>query len=91
MDINKRVCLKAGFVLEQIDNEIAVYHPSLTTSVYMNESGAVVWQLCDGERTVRDIIDILCEAYPESSKQIKDDVITTIKHLVDHEIAQLSD
>ncbi len=91
MDINKRVCLEADFILEQIDNEITVYHPTLTTSVYMNESGAVIWQLCDGNRTVSEIIDILSEAYPGNSSQIKDDVISTIGHLVDHNIAHLND
>jgi len=91
MDTNKRICLEADFILEKIDNEITVYHPSLTTSVYMNESGAVVWELCDGKRTITEIIGILKKAYPESSNQIEDDVIATIRQLVDHGIARLAD
>ncbi|MGW8192845.1 MAG: PqqD family protein [Desulforhopalus sp.] len=91
MDIKKSVSLTPGFVLEKIDNEITVYHPSLTASVYMNESGAAIWELCDGKRSISEIITILCEAYPESSYQIEDDVIVTIRRLVDHDVASLSD
>lgn len=91
MDTNKRVCLKPDFIMEKIDNEITVYHPTLTTSLYMNDSGAVVWELCDGKRRVSEIIAILREAYPESSNQIKDDVIMTIHHLVEQDVAYLAD
>ena len=91
MDINKRVCLKPDYLLEKIDNEITVYHPSLTTSLYMNDSSAVIWELCDGKRTISDIVEMLQEAYPENSRQIKDDVIMIIQQLVDHEIASLRD
>lgn len=91
MDINKRVCLKPDYLLEKIDNEITVYHPSLVTSLYMNDSSAVIWELCDGERRISDIIEILQDAYPENDRQIKNDVIRFITQLVEHEIASLHD
>ena len=80
MDIDKRVSLKPDYLLEKIDNEITVYHPSLATSLYMNDSSAVVWELCDGKRRISDIVEILQEAYPENSRQIKDDVIMIIRN-----------
>ena len=91
MDITKRVCLESDYLLERIDNEITVYHPSLVTSLYLNESGAVIWELCDGKRQISDIVTILQEAYPENSEQIKDDVIMIIERLVDHGIVSLKD
>ena len=91
MDINKRACLKPDYLLEKIDNEITVYHPSLVTSLYLNESSAVIWELCDGERRISDIIEILQGAYPENSTQIKNDVIRFIALLVEREIASLRD
>jgi hypothetical protein len=91
MDINKRVCLKADYLLEKIDDEVTVYHPSLATSLYMNDSSAVIWELCDGQRRISDIIEILQEAYPENDTHIKNDVIRIISQLVEHDIASLSD
>ncbi len=91
MDTNKRVCLKSDYLLEKIDNEITVYHPSLVTSLYLNESSAVIWELCDGKRRISEIIEILQDAYPENRTHIKNDVIGIIRQLVEHEIATLRD
>ena len=89
MDISKVVVLEPDYFLEKIDNEITVYHPSLTTSLYLNETGALIWELCDGKRTVTDVIDILLTLYPESRSQIHDDVTGIISRLVDNNIAIL--
>ena len=89
MDINKIVYLKHGYVLERIDGEITVYHPTLTTSVYLNETGAVIWELCDGTRTVADIIELLSEKYPESSNEVERDVKVLISQLIEKNIGVL--
>ncbi|NCC05688.1 MAG: PqqD family protein, partial [Proteobacteria bacterium] len=52
MDLNKTVRLQPDYLLERIDNEITVYHPTLTTSFFLNETGALIWALCDGTRSV---------------------------------------
>ncbi|WP_339136667.1 MAG: PqqD family protein [Candidatus Electrothrix sp. GW3-4] len=83
------VVLEAGYLLEKIDNEITVYHPSLTTSIYLNETGALIWELCDGKRSIREIIDILMAAYPESRESIQAGVVEIITSLVDKDIARL--
>ncbi|RWX43434.1 hypothetical protein H206_02470 [Candidatus Electrothrix aarhusensis] len=40
-DIKKKILLEPDYLLERIDNEVAVYHPTLTTSLYLNETGAL--------------------------------------------------
>ena len=89
MDANKVVQLKQGFLLERIDGEISVYHPTLTTAVYLNEAGALIWELCDGSRSVAEIIDILSDQYPESRPQIGTDVTAIVAQLVEHQIGEL--
>ena len=91
MGTTKVVVLEPDYFLEKIDNEITVYHPSLTTSLYLNETGALIWELCDGKRTVTDVIDILLELYPESRGQIHNDVTDIISRLVENNIATLRD
>ena len=90
MDINKTVVLESGYLLERIDNEITVYHPTLATSLYLNETGALIWELCDGVRPISEIIDLLLEIYPENRDQIGDDVRDLISRLLEKNIAVLS-
>jgi len=89
MDTSKIVMVESGYLLERMDNEITVYHPTLATSLYLNETGALIWELCDGERPVSEVIDILSELYPEQREQIADDVRALIRRLLEKEIAVL--
>jgi len=91
MDKSKRVCLKPDYILERIDGEITVYHPASTTSLYLNETGALIWELCDGQKDIAHIIEILEEAYPESREQISSDVIMILTQLADKNLVDLID
>jgi hypothetical protein len=91
MDKNKKIVLKPGYLLEKIDNEFAVYHPTSTTSLYLNETGSLIWQLCDGTRSTAEIIALLVGLYPESSEQIADQVEEFIRRLKENNIAVLQD
>ena len=31
--------------------------------IRLDEAGSLVWELCDGEKTVKEIVDSLCERY----------------------------
>ncbi len=89
MDLNKTVRLQPDYLLERIDNEITVYHPTLTTSFFLNETGALIWALCDGTRSVAEIIRTLGDLYPESRAQIATDVTDLVTALVTRDIAEL--
>lgn len=89
MDIDKVIHLNDDYFIERIDGEITVYHPTLTTSVYLNDTGALIWELCNGERSVADIIAILTEIYPESGEQIETDVKSIVLKLVENKIGSL--
>jgi hypothetical protein len=90
-DIQKQIILEPNYLLEQIDNEITVYHPTLTTSLYLNETGGLIWELCNGQRSTADIIDVLTTAYPENSQQIPGDVTKVITLLLENKIATLQE
>lgn len=89
MDTERIVVIEPGYLLERIDNEITVYHPTLATSLYLNESGALIWELCDGKRSIAEVIEVLAELYPENREQIADDVRTLLRRLLEKEIATL--
>ena len=72
---------RPDFILRQMDGETLLYRHSLKKTIYLNESAAAVWQLCDGERTVQQVADILADAYPEARAKVVADVNDVIDDL----------
>lgn len=64
--------------METLDDEIILFHPASRTIFHSNSTGALIWQLCDGQRTVGDIINILSATYPDAAPQIPKDVQDTL-------------
>lgn len=72
------------FTLEQLDDELLLYHPTKTTTVYMNQTASIVWQLCDGKRTVSEITQLLKDSFPESGDELTLDVTKTLDTFSQH-------
>lgn len=73
-----------GYHVERIDDEVLLFHPGRDEIVYCNETASLIWQLCDGERTVQELIDLLAAAYPEAASTLAGDVVTALQQLVEH-------
>lgn len=73
---------RQGFQLEELDGETLLYRHSLKKMIYLSESAAVVWKLCDGERTAQEIVNLLADAYPESRETVIGDVVAALDSLV---------
>jgi hypothetical protein len=67
--------------MEMIEGEVLLYHPQQTRAVYLNPTAAVIWGLCDGTRSVREIILLIGDSYPEAAATAADDVMRTIREL----------
>jgi hypothetical protein len=48
-----------------------------------------VWELCDGSRSVVDIIAVLSESYPSQADQIEGDVISVVNDFIAHNVLLL--
>ncbi len=68
-------------LLEDMDGELLLYNPVNATTLHLNGSSAVVWEMCDGLRSVEAIVAVLQEAFPEQAGQISDDVVEVINDL----------
>lgn len=68
-------------LLEDMDGELLLYYPPTAVTLHLNGPSAVVWELCNGERSVADIVSLVEEAYPEQQAQIADDVQSVITDL----------
>ena len=71
-----------GFQTQTLDGEIVLFHPTHNTIIHINQTGALVWQLCDHARTVGEIVELLSTAYPEAQDEIALDVPETIQILI---------
>ncbi|GIK40842.1 MAG: hypothetical protein BroJett011_46750 [Chloroflexota bacterium] len=67
-----------GYHIEMMDNEVILFHPAKARIIYGNHSSALIWQLCNGQRTLADIIRLLSQAYPDSAQAIDADVRETL-------------
>lgn len=77
-------CRVEGFQMETIEGEIILLHPARNLIIHCNQSGALIWNLCDGNRTVAEIIELLGAAYPEARDEIAVNVPVTIQELLSH-------
>jgi hypothetical protein len=82
---------KDDYRLEQLDDELLLYHPSDTKILYLNQSASLVWGLCDGEHSVAEIVHLLSEAYPEAAEGIPGDVQTTLEQFLESGCIELLD
>ncbi|MFN8459218.1 MAG: PqqD family protein [Anaerolineae bacterium] len=70
--------------LESLDGELLLYHPGQTQILYCNQTASLIWQLCDGQHTVQEIIDLLSAAFPAAKDTIAADVMTTLSQFQQH-------
>jgi hypothetical protein len=82
---------RKGFQLEELDGETLLYRHSLKKLIYLNESAASIWKLCDGLRTVREIARLLADAYPEAGDAVAADVDDAIDNLVREGALRMTD
>jgi pyrroloquinoline quinone biosynthesis protein D len=77
------------YTVEWMDNESLIYRSPSKMAIYLNETATVIWKLCDGTRTVKEIIDLLVEAFPDAASDVRADIKETIDELVRNGALQL--
>ncbi|MGE0704208.1 MAG: PqqD family protein [Vicinamibacterales bacterium] len=70
-------------LLEHLDENVLIYHPRLTKTIHLNQSAAIVWDLCDGTRSVQEIADALVQVFPDAAADIREDVDATLQRFAD--------
>ena len=71
--------------MEELDDEVLLYNPTNNKTLYINKSASVIWQLCNGEQAVEDIIKMIQEAYPSDDEGLRQDILDTLKNLADND------
>jgi len=63
---------------------LLVSHPARQQALQLNPSAAVIWGLCDGQRTVAEMAGLLREAYPDQAAAIDADVLQALLALTEY-------
>jgi pyrroloquinoline quinone biosynthesis protein D len=90
MRVGERPLVKSSdFLAEEMQEEILLYKGGSHKAIYLNETAALVWKLCDGTRTVDDIAAVLTENFSEP--HVAHDVRQAIETLVREGILSATD
>ena len=73
----------SGFIMENFDNEALLYHQVKTQAVYLNETAALIWALCDGKNSIRDIEKLLSEYYTEAEDSIPEHISLSLERFIE--------
>ena len=66
------------------DQSVLLFAQSTGTAVPVNECGARIWALCDGARTVNEIVDELASYYEAPRSQLNRDAREFLAALASH-------
>ncbi len=83
LNLSARPTQGADCRLERLENEALLFCPATAQTVFLNETAALVWDLCDGARTVGEIVELLRGAYPEAADDLTTDVEQALSRLSD--------
>ena len=73
-----------------LDGEVTIYDPRKDVTHLLNEQASVIWSLCDGERTVDQIVDDVSIVYEVPTETVRDEFVRVVKKYVKIGVMQAS-
>ena len=64
------------------DQTVLLFQKDTSLAVPVNQSGAAIWEMCDGAHTVDQIVDNLAETYDQERSRIEQDVRAFLDELI---------
>lgn len=80
---------RADVLLATLDDETLLFRPERMTALALNATATAIWQLCDGERTIAQIVERLQQAYPDEWAQMPAEVEAGLRTLSSHAVIAL--
>lgn len=70
---------------QELDDELLIFNPHTTATVYLNQTAKVIWQLCPSF-SIEEIIDTLQNQFPLQAQSIPEDVNSAVADLTQQAI-----
>ena len=74
---------KEGIVWRRGNDGVVVLNPNDGQYFSLDDVGGRIWELCEGERSVADIADVLAEEYEADASVIQADALGLLHELKD--------
>ena len=74
---------RAGISTVELDDNVALYDEVGQLLILLNTSAAAIFERCDGETTLDDMVRELAAAHPAAVADIRDDVRRTVAKLME--------
>lgn len=73
---------REGYHMEKIPCCFLLRNPDQKHTLKLNSASVLIWNLCNGAFTVREILKLLTDNYPEAAPTIKRDVFRVLDEFV---------
>ncbi len=80
---------REGFILEKSPCCYFVKDKESGNLVKLNTTSVLIWQVCTGDWTVGEIVEVLQENYPDAAENMEQDVIKTLGSLKQEDVIEL--
>jgi hypothetical protein len=80
---------RAGYSIEKSPCCFFLKDTESQKRIKLNETSALIWQVCTGEWSVGEIIDVLKESYPDAADDMDADVHQALSQLVAQNVLEL--
>lgn len=87
---SKRPVQNPAFRLQTVNNEYMLYNATEESALYINETAAIIWKMCEKAETVGEIKKLLLDSYPGAKDDIAQDVDEVLDGLCSHGALSLS-
>ncbi len=78
--------IQPNVIGQRMEDEAVIVTAASGTVKVLNDVGARIWELADGQRTVAAIADILCTEFDVDAAQAQSDVLAFVSELIDRGI-----
>jgi hypothetical protein len=75
-------------VVEDTGDEVLVHRTGRSDVYYLNGTAALVWRLCDGQRTLSEIVALLSDAYPDDAETVRAQVPELLDELLENSVVE---
>lgn len=77
---------RADLTIREVDGEVIVLNHRLGEIHQLNATASFVWNLCDGQKSVEDIISLVAREYGGSAVEVDMDIRRVIVQFLEKEL-----
>ncbi len=70
---------REGLIERELPEELILYDPETDRAFLLNHTSAAIWDLCDGESALRQIVEQIAPCFSAPLEKVVEDVKATIE------------